>query len=105
MMIKRFALTGAAVGVAAVGVLAFAGSAAASAPTGVITQPTTSYSSPSNQSSAVKSLSPGTQVQAVCFTEGQTLHDNHYWFRVIDDGSSGYVHRSAISVTPDLKHC
>jgi multidrug efflux pump subunit AcrA (membrane-fusion protein) len=105
MMIKRFALAGAAVGVAAVGVLAMAGSASASAPSGVITQPTTSYSSPSNQSAPVRSLAQGTPVQAICFTEGQTLKDNHYWFRVVDDGSTGYVHRSAISVTPDLRHC
>ena len=104
-MIKTVALAGAAVGLATLGVLASAGSASAAEPTGVITHPTTSYSSPSNQTEPVRSLAQGTPVEVACFTEGQTLNDNHYWFRLTGDSGSGYVHRSAISVAPDVTHC
>jgi hypothetical protein len=95
---------------AAVGVVGLAGSAGAaesSSLTGVIKQRTTSYSSPSNQTTPVHtSLREGTQVETVCFTDqGQTLNDNPYWFRVNKDGMSGYVHRDAISVGNDLPNC
>jgi hypothetical protein len=97
-------------GFAAIGVLGLAGSAAAAEPsslTGVIKQRTTSYTSPSNQSVPVHtSLREGMQVETVCFTDqGQALNDNPYWFRVNKDGVSGYVHRDAISVGPDLPNC
>ena len=104
-MIKALAIAGATVGIAAAGLLVTAGSASADSPSGVITKPTTSYSSPSNKTVPVQSLPQGTLVDVACFTEGQVLDGNHYWFRLTGDEGHGYVHRSAISVAPDVRHC
>jgi hypothetical protein len=102
---KTSILVSAAVGLAAVGVVGLAATAGASEPTGVITQSTTSYSSPSNVSAPVRSLSQGTPVQAVCFTEGQSLGGNHNWFRIVDGNGSSFVHRNSITVGQGLRHC
>jgi hypothetical protein len=106
--VQKRILFAAAAGLAAVGVVGLAGVAGAAEyadPTGLIIAPATSYSSPSNQSGPIRSLSPGTGVRTVCFTEGQTLVGNHNWFRISEADGSGYVHRSAISVAPGLRHC
>lgn len=105
MVIRRIVLAGAAVGLASVGVLALAGTAGASEPTGVITHSTTSYSSPSNQTAPVRSLAQGTPVDALCFTQGQDLNGNHYWFRIAEEQGTSFVHRDAISVNPNLPKC
>ncbi|MFC4946344.1 hypothetical protein [Pseudonocardia sp. GCM10023141] len=102
---KTLILATVALGLAAAATLGLAGTAGASEPSGVITHPTTSYSSPSNVSAPVTSLPTGTQVQAVCFTEGQSVNGNQNWFRIIDGNGSSYVHRSAITVDPGLRHC
>ena len=84
---------------------ALAGAAAPDALNGVIKLPTTSYTSPSNQSLRVHPLEAGTQVQTLCFTEGQTLSNNFYWFRKLLGGDLGFVHRDAIAAPGDLRHC
>ena len=78
------------------GLAALAGAAAPDALNGVIKLPTTSYTSPSNQSLRVHPLEAGTQVQTLCFTEGQTLSSNFYWFRILPGSDLGFVHRDAI---------
>jgi hypothetical protein len=73
---------------------------------GYITQPTTSYQYPTNQSPPVDfSLKPGQQVDVVCFTEGQVLNGNHYWFRIFENGTPSFVHRDAISAGYGMPHC
>ena len=73
---------------------------------GYIKQPTTSYQYPTNQSSPVKfGLKPGQQVDVVCFTEGQELNGNHYWFRIVDNNTPSFVHRDAISPGYGMPHC
>jgi hypothetical protein len=73
---------------------------------GYITQPTTSYQYPTNQSSPVEfGLKPGQQVDVVCFTEGQVLNGNHYWFRIVERGTPSFVHRDAISAGYGMPHC
>ena len=71
----------------------------------MIKLPTTSYTSPSNQSLRVHPLEAGTQVQTLCFTEGQTLSNNFSWFRTLLGGDLGFVHRDAIAAPGDLRHC
>jgi hypothetical protein len=96
--------TGTAVAVA--GLITLAATANAGGSNSVITKSTTSYTSPSNQSIRVSSLTQGTQVESLCFTEGQMLNGNPNWFRISKDGNSAqYVHRDAISAPKDLKHC
>jgi hypothetical protein len=85
--------------------LGLAGTASAAEANSVITRSTTSYSSPSNQSAPGLPLTAGTLVDTVCFTEGQTLNGNHYWFRIQLDGTSSYVHRDAITPPTGLRHC
>jgi hypothetical protein len=73
---------------------------------GYITQPTTSYQYPTNQSPPVEfGLKPGQQVDVVCFTEGQTLNGNYYWFRIVESGTPSFVHRDAISAGYGMPHC
>ncbi len=99
----------AAAGLSAVTLVGLAGGASAAAPTDSsnswIKAPATSYTSPSNQSIRVHTLHPGEQVQSLCFTEGQELHGNFYWFRILKGGEQGYVHRDAIVAPPDLRNC
>ena len=92
------------VGVAAA--MAPAGAAEAAAATGVIKQPTSAYSSPSKTTATVQLLDQGDTVDVLCYTEGQRVNDNPYWFRVDTGANSGYVHRDAIAPsTTDLSHC
>jgi hypothetical protein len=100
-----FAAAGGLATVGLVGLAGVAGAAEHADPTGLILAPTNSYSAPTNQSPAVKALSPGTGVQVVCHTEGQTVDGNPNWFRISPADGSGFVHRSAISVAPVLPHC
>jgi hypothetical protein len=65
----------------------------------------TSYTSPSNTSIPVHHLKPGTNVETMCFREGQVLNGNPYWFLIKYDGQTAYVHRDAISAPHDLRHC
>ncbi len=115
---RRIALVATGAAAAVTGVLLGAGTAAAAPAAGTETQsatayiihPTTGYSSPSNQSVPVLTgLNADQKVTALCFTEGQVLGGNHYWFRVSTtpqpDGNTGFVHKEAISVQGDLRHC
>lgn len=109
-MLKKTLFTSGVSAVLALGAIATAGSAMAAEtayPSGVITHATTSYSSPSNQSAPVSSLAKDATVQAQCVVEGQTPpgSSNFYWMRVNDANGSSYVHRDAITVAPDLRHC
>jgi len=72
----------------------------------LITQPTTSYTSPSMTSAPVHRFDQGTMVETICYTEGQRFNDNPYWFRVSSGGNAGFVHRDAISLSStQLPHC
>jgi hypothetical protein len=77
---------------------------AASAP-GTIKGFATTYTSPSNQSVVVHHLQAGTQVETLCFREGQVLNGNPLWFIINVDGQSAYVHRDLIAPPADLLHC
>lgn len=107
---KKTLVTGGIAAVLTLGAIATAGSAIAAesaAPNGVITRATTSYSSPSNQSAPVSSLAKDTPLQVMCFVEGQTPpgSNNFNWFRINDANGQSFVHRDAITVAPDLRHC
>lgn len=106
-MNKRIAVaaTGGLAVLGLVGLAGVAGAAEHADPTGLILAPTTSYSSPSTQSAPIRDLAPGTGVQTICHTEGETLTGNPNWFRISGSHGSEYVHRSAISVAPVLPHC
>ncbi len=73
---------------------------------GYIKTPATSYVSPSNQTSPVHfGLQPGQKVNVICFTEGQTLNGNSYWFRIGQAGNLGFVHRDVIAPGVGMPHC
>jgi hypothetical protein len=93
------------VGVA--GAMGPAGAAeAATTATGIIKQPTSAYTSPSKTTATVQLLDQGDTVDVLCYTEGQRVNDNPYWFRISTGPNSGYVHRDAIAPsTTDLPHC
>ena len=100
------------VAAAGVGLTALAGTAGAAEAADTaerkawISKNTTSYVVPDNQSPRVHVLSAGTEVEPVCFSEGQQLGDSFYWFRINHDGERGFVHRDAIGGVPtDLPHC
>ncbi|WP_103380553.1 hypothetical protein [Pseudonocardia dioxanivorans] len=111
MRTSLLAAVGAAVAVA--GLVGFAGTAAAAEAghPAYIKAPATAYQHADNRSAPIfTNLKPGQQVTALCFTEGQTVDGNHNWFRISltpdPQGSTGFVHRDAISVSaPDLRHC
>jgi hypothetical protein len=81
---------------------------AASAPEhiGYIKTAATSYVGPSNQTTPVHvGLQAGQQVNIICFTEGQSLNGNSYWFRIGQAGNLGFVHRDAIAPGVGMPHC
>ena len=112
-----FAAAGAAVVVAGlVGLAAPAAAQTSSTATEIghtayITKPTTGYQHADNRSAPVfTNLASGQEVTALCFTEGQQLNGNHYWFRISmtpePNGNTAFVHRDAISVNgADVRHC
>ena len=79
--------------------------AGASSASGTIKGFATTYTSPSNQSVAVHHLQEGTQVDTLCFREGQVLNGNPLWFIINADGQSAYVHRDLIVPPAGLPHC
>ena len=87
------------------GLGATAAAAEATSGTGTIKGFATSYSSPSNQSVPVHHLQAGTQVDTLCFREGQVLGGNPLWFIINVDGQSAYVHRDLIAPPAGLPHC
>ena len=82
-----------------------AAAAASATVTGAIKGFATTYTSPSNQSVVVHHLQEGTQVDTLCFREGQVLNGNPLWFIINVDGQSAYVHRDLIAPPADLPHC
>ena len=80
-------------------------SADAASATGTIKGFATTYTSPSNQSVVVHHLQEGTQVDTLCFREGQVLNGNPLWFIINVDDQSAYVHRDLIAPPADLPHC
>ena len=54
---------------------------------------------------AVHHLPAGTQVETLCFREGQVLNGNPLWFIINVDGQSAYVHRDLIAPPANLPHC
>ena len=79
--------------------------AGAASATGTIKGFATTYTSPSNQSMAVHHLPAGTQVETLCFREGQVLNGNPLWFIINVEGQSAYVHRDLIAPPGNLPHC
>ena len=79
--------------------------AGAASATGTIKGFATTYTSPSNQSVVVHHLQERTQVDTLCFREGQVLNGNPLWFIINVDGQSAYVHRDLIAPPADLPHC
>jgi hypothetical protein len=65
----------------------------------------TTYTSPSNKSVPVHHLQAGTEVDTLCFREGQLLNGNPLWFIVNVDGQSAYVHRDLIAPPAGVPHC
>ena len=73
---------------------------------GYIKTAATSYAGPSNQTTPVHfGLQAGQKVNIVCFTEGQSLNGNAYWFRIGQAGNLGFVHRDAIAPGVGMPHC
>jgi hypothetical protein len=73
---------------------------------GTIKLPTTSYTSPSNETAPVHyGIQPGQRVTVVCYTEGQSVNGNDYWFRISLDGRAGFVNRDAIVPDGYVEHC
>ena len=73
---------------------------------GYIKTAATSYAGPSNQTTPVHfGLQAGQKVNIVCFTEGQSLNGNSYWFRIGQAGNLGFVHRDAIAPGVGMPHC
>jgi hypothetical protein len=96
-----------AVGVGAL--TGFTGTAGATEATGtasLITQVTTSYTSPSNTSVTVhEDLQPGTTIDALCYRQGQSLNGTSVWFMIAKDGERSYVNRAAIQPLGDVPAC
>jgi hypothetical protein len=93
---------------AAAGLVALACTANASGSTsngGMIKQPTMSYTGPSITSQPVQRLSPGTPVNVVCVSDGQTINGNSYWARINSDGLSSFVHRDAVHIPTYTPFC
>ena len=73
---------------------------------GIINHATTSYSSPSTDSSPVHvNLVPGERANVVCWTDGQSIDNNTRWFRIDQDGKIGFVSGAAISPPHFAPHC
>jgi len=53
----------------------------------------------------VHHLQAGTEVDTLCFREGQLLNGNPLWFIVNVDGQSAYVHRDLIAPPAGVPHC
>lgn len=106
---RKLAAVASALTVAAgITVVAAAGTAnATSAPsTGTIRLSTNVYSAPHSQSPAVQfGLQPGQKISIVCFTEGESVYGNDYWFRVGQGGQMGFVHEEFIVPDGYVEHC
>ena len=91
------------------GVLTGLGPAAAAETTsasGTIKGFATTYTSPSNQSVPVHHLQAGTEVDTLCFREGQVLNGNPLWFIINVEGQSGYIHRDLLAIPEgSVGHC
>jgi len=95
----------AAVAVGVVGVAADA-NAQSGLSSGVIKLPTTSFTSPSDQTTPVHyGLRPGQRATIVCYTEGQDIDGSNLWFRVGLSGELGFVHRGTIVPDGYVSHC
>jgi hypothetical protein len=102
---RKIIVAVAAAALAALAMIGLAGTAGAAEQNGIITRATTSYTSPSNHSEPVLSLAAGTQVETVCYTEGQLVEGSSRWFRVRHDDSSSFVNRASITPPAGLRHC
>ena len=106
---RKLAALAAVSGAAALGGLAVAGSVSADSTTetyGTITQMTTSFSAPTNQSIPVhETLVPNQNVLARCSIEGQDIGGDHTWIRIGRDGKLGFVHASTIEVNGHIGSC
>lgn len=102
---RKIAAIATLTGLVTLGVVAGAGSASASQPS-EITRTTTSYTSPTNMSIPVHAnLTPGTQVQGLCYTPGQYTDGSSTWIRIHKDGNHGFVPRADITNVYGLPRC
>jgi hypothetical protein len=102
---RKIAAIATVTGLVTLGLVAAAGSASASQPS-EITRSTTSYTSPTNISIPVHTdLTPGTQVQSLCYTPGQYTNGSSTWIRIYKDGNSGFAPRADITNVYGLPHC
>jgi hypothetical protein len=106
---RKLAALAAISGVAALGGLAVASSVSAESnteSTGTITQLTTSYSNPTNESIPVHDpLVPNQNVAVRCVTEGQSLGGDATWYRIGRDDKLGFVHASTIETAGHVSAC
>jgi hypothetical protein len=106
---RKIAAVAAALTVAAgITVVAAAGTAnAQSAPsTGTIRLSTNAYSAPHSESPAVIfGLQAGQKTTIVCYTEGESVYGNDYWFRIAQGGEMGFVPREFIVPDGYVDHC
>jgi hypothetical protein len=108
MSMRKLAAAAALSVAAGIGVVAFAGVAnAQSAPsTGTIRQSTNAYSAPHSESPAtILGLQPGQKTTILCYTEGETVHNNDYWFRIGQGATTGFVPREVIVPDGYVDHC
>jgi hypothetical protein len=98
---------GMAAGIAALSVIGTTGIAQASENNAYISRPTGVHSAPSLQSPTRFTLRAGTHVRAVCYVpDGQEVHDNTFWFRIVSEERGGFVPKHVIAGVPrDLPHC
>ena len=52
-----------------------------------------------------ETLQPGQKISIVCFTEGESVYGNDYWFRVGQGGQMGFVHKEFIVPDGYVEHC
>lgn len=110
-MKRTILAVGAAAGIAAVSLIATAGTASATTTTttssnGQITRATGVHNAPSRQAPAIKTLAAGAPIDAWCFVPGGK-DGNEIWFR-IDTGTpgGGWVPRDVtIGVPTNLPGC
>jgi hypothetical protein len=103
LAILTAALGGAAIVAGAAGAASAETGAASSF--GVINRATSSYTSPSTDSTAVHNFNQGDGVETLCYTEGEHINNIPHWIRVRSDGHMGFVHRAAINTSPELPRC
>jgi hypothetical protein len=91
---------------AVLGGAALAGTASAAGVDGTITRATTSYTSPSRNTTPVQHLDANTPVDIVCWTQGQHVDGTSTWLRINHANERSFVNRAAIAPgAGEIPHC